>query len=46
MEWCGGGVGADPIRESRRGFRLSRTRSAPTGEEYCAPTWNGAGGAA
>jgi len=33
-EWCGwGGVGADLIRETRRWFRLSRTRSAPTGEE-------------
>jgi len=32
---CGwGSVGADPIRESRRYVRLSRTRSAPTGEEY------------
>ena len=33
MEWRGwGGVGADLIREPRRGVRLSRTKSAPTGE--------------
>ncbi|GBL54586.1 hypothetical protein PCLA_02f0726 [Pseudomonas citronellolis] len=32
-EWCGwGGVGADLIREPRRIVRLSRTRSAPTGD--------------
>jgi len=42
MEWCGwGGVGADLIRESRRWFRLSRTRSAPTGEEYRATCRSG-----
>jgi len=34
-EWHGwGSVGADLIREPRRDVRLSRTRSAPTGEEY------------
>ncbi len=42
--WCGwGGVGADPIRESRRWFRLSRTRSAPTGKLRASPQTVGAG---
>jgi len=37
MAWWGG-VGADLIRDPRRDIRLSRTRSAPTGEEeYRAP---------
>ncbi|GBL53229.1 hypothetical protein PCLA_01r0319 [Pseudomonas citronellolis] len=37
-EWRGwGSVGADLIREPSRWFRSSRTRSAPTGEEYRAP---------
>ncbi|AMO77347.1 hypothetical protein PcP3B5_39370 [Pseudomonas citronellolis] len=43
-EWCGwGGVGADLIRESRRRFRLSRTRSAPTGKHHASRRIVGAG---
>ena len=34
---CAGGVEAGLVRETRRDVRLSRTRSAPTGEEHRAP---------
>ncbi|SNS84415.1 hypothetical protein SAMN06295949_10870 [Pseudomonas delhiensis] len=44
LEWRGwGGVGADPIRETRRYVRLSRTRSAPTGRLRALPQTVGAG---
>ena len=43
-EWRGwGGVGAHLIRESRRRFRLSRTRSAPTGKHHASRRIVGAG---
>ena len=42
-EWCGwGSVGVDLIRESRRGVRLSRTRSA-TGKHHASRRIVGAG---